>query len=155
MRTEQLIVVGVDGSEGGRRALGWAARHAAASGATVQIVTAYDGAGHNAIDKRRDAEGMQRWEVDTCTELGAPMVVACEVVAGDAVEVLSDAARRADLLVLGTHGKSHLRTALLGSVSEGCIRRAGCPVVVVPVPKADAPAEIVQQRDGAESARPA
>jgi nucleotide-binding universal stress UspA family protein len=157
MSIEQLIVVGVDGSEGGRRALAWAARHAATSGATIQVVTAYDGGGQKEADNRRDAEGMQRWEIDNCSEVGlGRAVVAREVVVGDAVGVLADAARKADLLVLGTHGKSHLRTALLGSVSDGCIRRAVCPVVVVPVPKPEPrSAEIVQQREGAEAAHPA
>jgi nucleotide-binding universal stress UspA family protein len=157
MSTERLIVVGVDGSEGGRRALTWAARHAATTGATIQVVTAYDGEGPRAADNRRDADGMQQWEVDTCADLDETrMVVAREVVPGAAVDVLTDAARRADMLVLGTHGKSHLLTALLDSVSDACIRRAACPVVVVPVPKAEPrPAEIVSQREGADVAHPA
>src|SRR5688572_2260466 len=43
MTAERLIVVGVDGSDGGRRALVWAVRRAAASGAKVQVVTVYAG----------------------------------------------------------------------------------------------------------------
>ncbi len=35
------IVVGVDGSEGGRRALRWAAQQAAARGGTLRVVTAF------------------------------------------------------------------------------------------------------------------
>ena len=38
----------------------------------------------------------------------------------------------ADLLVLGTHGRSGLRHMFLGSVTEKVIRKAGCPVLVVP-----------------------
>jgi len=48
--------------------------------------------------------------------------------------VLTAAARTADLLVLGSHGHSRIRRTALGSVSEECIRRAACPVVVIPVP---------------------
>ena len=44
------------------------------------------------------------------------------------------AARSADLLVLGSHGHSRLQHTVLGSVSEECIRKATCPVVVIPVP---------------------
>jgi hypothetical protein len=40
------------------------------------------------------------------------------------------------LLVLGSHGHSRVRH-VLGSVSEECIRKAACPVVVLPVPVAD------------------
>lgn len=42
--------------------------------------------------------------------------------------------RAADLLVLGSHGHSRVRHTVLGSVSEDCIRKASCPVVVIPVP---------------------
>jgi universal stress protein A len=36
-----------------------------------------------------------------------------------------------DLLVLGTHGRTGLKHLLLGSVAEGVIRQAKCPVLVV------------------------
>jgi nucleotide-binding universal stress UspA family protein len=38
----------------------------------------------------------------------------------------------ADLLVLGSHGRGPLYRALLGSVSEGVLRKASCPVLIVP-----------------------
>jgi universal stress protein A len=37
----------------------------------------------------------------------------------------------ADLIVLGTHGRSGIRRALLGSVAENVVRHAPCPVLVV------------------------
>lgn len=43
--------------------------------------------------------------------------------------------RRADLIVMGTHGRTGLSRVLLGSVAEGVSRRAGCPVVTVRVPR--------------------
>ena len=43
---------------------------------------------------------------------------------------------RADLLVLGTHGRSGFDRLLLGSVTEKVLRKAGCPVLTVP-PRAD------------------
>lgn len=54
-------------------------------------------------------------------------------------DVLTGAARAADLLVLGSHGNSRIRHTVLGSVSEECVRRANCPVVVVPVPASTTP----------------
>jgi nucleotide-binding universal stress UspA family protein len=41
-------------------------------------------------------------------------------------------ARRADLVVLGTHGRSGLSHALLGSVAEHVVRTAACDVLVAP-----------------------
>ena len=38
----------------------------------------------------------------------------------------------ADLLVLGTHGRSGFERLLLGSVTEKVLRRAPCPVLTVP-----------------------
>jgi hypothetical protein len=38
---------------------------------------------------------------------------------------------RADLVVVGTHGRAGLKRFLLGSVAEGVVRLAPCPVLVV------------------------
>jgi nucleotide-binding universal stress UspA family protein len=51
---------------------------------------------------------------------------------GDPATVLVDASRDADILVLGSRGYGPLRAVLLGSVSQAVIRRATCPIVVVP-----------------------
>jgi nucleotide-binding universal stress UspA family protein len=39
---------------------------------------------------------------------------------------------RAELIVLGTHGRRGVRQALLGSVAESVMRHAPCPVLVSP-----------------------
>lgn len=54
---------------------------------------------------------------------------------GPTVEtILEEAARaRADLIVLGSHGRGAVYRAVLGSVSEGVVRKARCPVLVVPI----------------------
>jgi len=44
----------------------------------------------------------------------------------------------ADLVVLGTHGRSGVERLLLGSVAERVLRRAECPVLTVPVGQPDA-----------------
>ncbi len=41
---------------------------------------------------------------------------------------------RADLIVIGSHGRSGVRRALLGSVAEAVMRTAPCPVLVVRAP---------------------
>lgn len=48
-------------------------------------------------------------------------------------------AEKVDLIVMGTHRRGFLSRALLGSVAEGVLRRAKCPVLFVkenPVPAA-------------------
>ena len=42
------------------------------------------------------------------------------------------AKERADLIIISTHGRTGFRRALVGSVAEGTVRSAGCPVLVVP-----------------------
>jgi nucleotide-binding universal stress UspA family protein len=46
----------------------------------------------------------------------------------------------ADLLVLGTHGRSGFQRLFLGSVTEKVIRKAPCPTLVVPPRAPDVPA---------------
>jgi nucleotide-binding universal stress UspA family protein len=52
---------------------------------------------------------------------------------GDPGESIVEAARaeRADLIVVGSHGRSGVGRALIGSVSDHVVRHAPCPVLVV------------------------
>jgi nucleotide-binding universal stress UspA family protein len=45
---------------------------------------------------------------------------------------LIDASGDADRLVVGSRGRGAVAAAMLGSVSQACVRHARCPVVVVP-----------------------
>src|SRR5271165_4672624 len=56
------------------------------------------------------------------------------VAEGDPAEALITAAKDADLLVLGTRGRSPLVGFLLGSVSARCAAAAPCPVPLVKAP---------------------
>lgn len=57
------------------------------------------------------------------------------VIQGIADEKILDEAEKmnADLIVVGTHGHGAVYHLLLGSVGEGVVKRASCPVLVVPV----------------------
>jgi nucleotide-binding universal stress UspA family protein len=46
---------------------------------------------------------------------------------------------KADLIVMGTHGRSGIGRLVLGSVAEAVMRKAPCPVVTVKAPR---PAEV-------------
>jgi nucleotide-binding universal stress UspA family protein len=63
-----------------------------------------------------------------------------QVVEGSSVDEIVAGAESADLIVMGTHGRSGFERLLLGSVAEKVLRKAPCPVLTVP-PKAagDAP----------------
>jgi nucleotide-binding universal stress UspA family protein len=131
MSTERLVVVGTDGSDGGRAALEWALSHAGRTGATVQVVTA---CGPGAADL---AEAQQQRDVtDALLRVLAPPVVAREVVPGEPVPVLAAAAAEADMLVLGApepKAAGRNRPAGTSSVAAGCVDAAGCPVLLVPL----------------------
>lgn len=58
--------------------------------------------------------------IDTVVRLGHP------------VEVLADLAESADLVVVGSRGRSGLATLVVGSVAIGLLRRLQTPVVIVP-----------------------
>jgi nucleotide-binding universal stress UspA family protein len=45
------------------------------------------------------------------------------------------ALQKADLIVMGTHGRTGLEYAFFGSVAERVIRGAPCPVLIVPRPR--------------------
>lgn len=56
------------------------------------------------------------------------------LVEGSTVEKLLDESRalEADAIVIGSHGHGALFRALVGSTTDGVIRGAACPVVIVP-----------------------
>lgn len=60
-----------------------------------------------------------------------------ELVDGDAAEMIVEIAdeKDADIVVLGTQGHSRVERFLIGSVTEKVLRRAHCPVLVVPSEK--------------------
>jgi nucleotide-binding universal stress UspA family protein len=145
MTTNYRVVVGVDGSEGSRRALTWAVHEAASRGGTVQAMIAWSWGGidmpqHAAThpdQEREHARQILAREIEEVPEAARSGVsIASEVVEGRAADVLTAAARDAALLVLGSHGHSRVRQAVLGSVSEECVRKATCAVVVLPAAEA-------------------
>jgi nucleotide-binding universal stress UspA family protein len=63
----------------------------------------------------------------------AGVAVEARAVEGPPAETIVQAAREAgaDLIVMGTHGRTGLKHLLLGSVAERVLRTAACPVLTV------------------------
>jgi nucleotide-binding universal stress UspA family protein len=75
---------------------------------------------------------LEEWRVEAEKLVGAPRVTAEKAIGEPAAEILEAAKEtRADLLVLGTHGRTGLEHALMGSIAERVVRRAHCPVLTV------------------------
>lgn len=134
------IVVGVDDSDGAQGALEWALDEARRHNARVTLLHAYllevawiDRAD---IDRWSDAErrAAENALAQMVHEVQAPAGIELEtrVVEGNPANVLIEASQDADLLVVGSRGRGGLTGLLLGSVSQRCVERAQCPVVVVP-----------------------
>ncbi|MHC1557875.1 universal stress protein [Actinomycetospora sp. C-140] len=142
------VVVGVDDSGGARAALADAMRSAARRGALLRVVAVYEPpewrlgpAFMVPLPSRREIEESlvdraRAMVTDLAYELGGEGLrrPEIEVVAmpGDAAEVLVEAARDADELVVGHRGRGAVASALIGSVGWGCVLHAPCPVRVVP-----------------------
>ncbi|HEY6102911.1 MAG TPA: universal stress protein [bacterium] len=76
----------------------------------------------------------------------APTAVRLEIVEGWSTpeQILAAAERlNADIIVMGTHGRTGIRRALVGSVAEEVLRHTHRPVLVIPqaVPEAARPRE--------------
>ncbi len=150
------VLVAVDFSERSRAALVAAREMAALYGMPVELVHAvhavrdgssYPGVapprlGGGPLDPARDAavrERLVRFAASVpsghapATHTAAARVAACHVVYGAPARAVPDLAaeRATGLLVMGTHGRAGLAHAFLGSVAEGALRRAPCPVLTL------------------------
>ena len=134
------IVVGVDDSGGARAAVDWALDEGRRHQARVTLLHAYqlevawidrDDLARWSEMERKAADGALR---KIAADLTVPPDVQLEttVVEGNPASALIDASTDADLLVVGSRGRGGLAGLLLGSVSQRCVERAHCPVVVVP-----------------------
>jgi nucleotide-binding universal stress UspA family protein len=135
--TQGRIVAGVDGSPASVRALEWAVRQAALTGAVVEAVTAWHFptpvggfAVGDPIDWQANAQATQDIAVKEALGAEASALVR-HVVQGHPVRVLIEAAAGADLLAVGSRGHGGFTGMLLGSVSEHVVAHAPCPVVVI------------------------
>lgn len=138
------ILVPTDFSAGSERAWAEARRLAARLGAELVLVhvlveTPLYSEGPFTMKRARGVfDAARAWAVKTLgewTETAASAGISARWVLRTGVpheEITGVAAReRADLIVIGTHGRGGLDRALLGSVADRVIRLARCPVMTV------------------------
>ena len=74
---------------------------------------------------------LQEWRTDA-EQFGAARVSTAKAIGEPAAEIVAFAKEQGvSLLVVGTHGRTGLEHALMGSIAERVVRRAGCPVLTV------------------------
>ncbi|MEX5719515.1 universal stress protein [Geodermatophilus maliterrae] len=135
------VVVGVDGSAGSAAALRFAEAEARLRGGELHVVHAWtdtvSGYGGPPWERpvttlREQADGVLRESLQSAWQSGSPGVqVRAETVEGVEWDVLTEVAEAADLLVVGSRGRSGWSSLLLGSVGLRCIAYSPCPVAVV------------------------
>jgi nucleotide-binding universal stress UspA family protein len=138
------LVVGIDGSDASKHALLWAIEEARLRRAEVVALHAWEApvvtpdlAPEPEIDLPGViAEGQEaalRFVTAIVAEVAgdvADVTVLASAVEGHAVTVLVEAARGADLLVVGHRGRGGFAGLRLGSVSQQLAQHAPCPVVI-------------------------
>lgn len=143
------IVVGIDGSANARAALRWAVSEAAVRHAPLTVLTVHEVShsiwtGRPVVvaadeDQLAAAKGAAVELTDKAlTELGEarPASVSVTAVNGKAATELLNAAKDADMLVVGARGGAQASGlgahSPIGSISNKLVHQATCPVVVIP-----------------------
>ncbi len=138
------IVVGFDGSEGSLRALRWAADEGRLRSAQLRVVFAWEypvnlwaGAGWAIPDGAMlsDFHELAEERLERALAEAGPALdglqVERSVIEGAAAPALLEAAKGAELLVVGSRGHGGFAGLLLGSVSQQCAHHAPCPMVII------------------------
>ena len=145
------ILVGFDGSPAAESALRHAAALATRSGAALCVAHVVDMGLRpigSALGLDLGASGDARREAGRATIARAAAIAVEAGLQAESrlletasptegvADILAEAAEecRADLVVLGTHGRTGLQKLIMGSTADGVARRALVPVLLVPSP---------------------
>lgn len=141
MAVEPVVVVGVDGSPGSSTALAFAAVEARLRHAVLRVVhgwsippMVYPMVMTAEAFEQLPKQARSRVDGQVAEVLGPDPGLTVETVVeeGPAAEVVLEAAKGADLVVVGSRGRGGFAGLLLGSVSSQVAHHAPCPVVIVP-----------------------
>ena len=134
------VVVGVDETRAARAALEFALEEGLAHGCVVEVVTTWlwssPYAGMEAVTTLEEGRELAAAVQDRClgSALGSGVEhpATCRTIEhAPAGQTLVERSRGARMLVVGSSRKGSVTRAVLGSVSEYCVRHATAPVVVV------------------------
>lgn len=136
------IVVGVDGSAESKVAVDWAARDAAMKGLPLRLLHVLNPPVVMAFPEVPMPPGFLQWQQDEgrtilqaaqdAARAAAPDVaVSGDMVSGSPVPTLVESSADARMIVVGCRGRGALARGLLGSVSNGLLHHARCPVAVI------------------------
>ncbi|MDX3235353.1 universal stress protein [Streptomyces sp. ME03-5709C] len=129
------LVVGVDGHPRSVAAVDLAFQEAALHGAALRAVYVWHPPLLGVLDEEAAERECRRLLSESVAGHSAayPEVdLTEEVVRGHPVQVLTQASVRARALVVGTRGRGGFSGLLMGSVSQGVLHHARCPVITVP-----------------------
>ncbi|MFD7921263.1 universal stress protein [Streptomyces sp. NPDC059740] len=134
MQEPPHLVVGVDGGPGSRAAVDFAFEEAALRRARLIAVCAWHPPVLGVLDEdlaRQDARTALAEATAGRAEAQPDVEVRHEVLRGHPVEVLVRESRHALAVITGTRGRGGFTGMLLGSVSQGLLHHAQCPVITV------------------------
>ena len=142
--SDRPIVVGVDGSAVSKVAVDWAARDAVRRGLPLKLVNVLNPPIVMAFPEVPMPPGFLKWQesdgrkvleraLKTVEEAtgGAPLEINTEMISGPSVPTLVEESKNAQLIVVGCRGRGALARGLLGSVSNGLVHHAFCPVAII------------------------
>ncbi|MDT0466159.1 universal stress protein [Streptomyces gibsoniae] len=130
------VVVGVDGSARCTSAVDFAFEEASLHRAALRVLYVWRPGLLGVLDAQSARQECRRLLHETVAGRGAAypdVELRHELVSGHPAEALTEASADALGLVVGTRGHGAFTGALLGSVSRAVLRRARCPVIVVPL----------------------
>jgi len=139
------ILLPTDFSKSSAAALDYASTLAAETGATLHLVHVADDspaylAGYGGYEYPADFPTKLKQEIESRLEEVEPSRAGVDMqrhyLTGTAVSEIVDFADREqiDLIVMGTHGRTGLSRILMGSIAEGVLRQADCPVLTIKQP---------------------
>ncbi|MGW7381338.1 universal stress protein [Streptomyces sp. NPDC054794] len=129
------FVVGVDGSARSAAAVDFAFEEAALRGASLRALYVWQPGPFGIFDEHAAQMECHRVLSETVAGRGAAypdVKLNRELVIGHPVEELTEASAHALGLVVGTRGHGGFAGMVLGSVSQGVLNHARCPVITVP-----------------------
>ncbi|MFF1278869.1 universal stress protein [Streptomyces marokkonensis] len=132
------FVVGVDGSPHSAAAVDLAFEEASLRGASLRALHVRHTPLPGVLDEDAELKECRRLLSETVagrTAAHPGVELHHEVVRGHPVQELTKASAHALGLVVGTRGHGGFRGMLLGSVSQGVLHHARCPVLTVPHPR--------------------